>query len=97
MDFDLIIKKSGRWFLQFGKKKVRWFLKNPPEENLPLFISSVGWKTKFKLLNMRFGHTKKPMNFSKLWRVTDGNVQDNRKRPERQTLIEGHAVGRLVK
>lgn len=97
MDFDLVIKKSGQWFIQFGKKKIRWFLKSPKEENLPLFISSFGWSTKFKLFNMRFGHTRKPKNFSKLWRVDNEHVQDNWQRLTRQAYAQGQPPRRLDK
>jgi hypothetical protein len=81
----VVKKNTGRVFVQFGKKKIKWLLFNSTKEKKPIFLKSYGWKTVFSFFNLSFGYTKKPLDLAvKIGAQQDEKLQNGGSGPRRQ-------------
>jgi len=72
--WDSVQYRNGIWFTQYGKKPVKFACYIPKTTNIPNFLKNSRWEIVNKRGGLIAGYTKKPLNFSKLWRTHESRT-----------------------
>lgn len=72
--WDSMKSPKGFTFAQYGEKPAMFICRT--KGSSPLFLQGVGWDTKYisKRGSVRIGKTRKPLNFSWIWKKEKSNA-----------------------